>query len=292
MNLIFAGGFDNLGIHSRVIGLGGAFYGVGDASYSVFYNPAGISHLKRIEINSTYSNLFPGLEEDNLYYLTFSGALPFDPIGNFGLGVTFFKSDNWQENIFVFSYSRFIFNSFSIGGSAKILRWSAAAAPGESALSFFGLSFDAGVYYTIDDIFNEGNLRFGVAAQDITEPSIAKNGSKDAKLPMKLAAGISYFSPGFDYLFALDGIKEGDAYFLRFGAEFLGMKTQVFGIETGFYIRGGYNGIVNNISSKQSALNGGFGIFVNKLRIDYAYIHQFEINSIGGSHKISLGYQF
>ncbi|GIV45524.1 MAG: hypothetical protein KatS3mg036_0342 [Ignavibacterium sp.] len=57
-------------------------------------------------------------------------------------------------------------------------------------------------------MFGNGVLRFGAAAQDITQPSISINGSDDAKLPMKLAIGISYYSPTYDYLFAIDGIKE------------------------------------------------------------------------------------
>jgi len=291
-SLVQAGGFDNLGVHSRVIGIGGVYYGIGDAPYSVFYNPAGLAHLKRIEINSTYTNLFPGLEDESIYYLTASGVLPFEPIGNFGAGITFLKTNHWQENTLILSYARNMVGSFGIGGSVKLLRWSAAAAPGEAPLSFFGLSFDAGAYYTLENFLGQGNLRFGAAVQDITQPSIAKNGSKDAALPMKLAAGISYFSPGYDYLIGIDGIKEGDAYYLRLGAEFLAMKVRVLGVESGFYVRGGLNGVVNKIDSKQSSLNGGFGLFVEKFKFDYAYDHQLEIKSIGGSHKLSIGYQF
>jgi hypothetical protein len=291
-NLVQAGGFDNLGVHSRVIGIGGVYYGIGDAPYSVFYNPAGLAHLKRIEINSTYSNLFPGLENESIYYLTGSGVLPFEPIGSFGAGVTFLKTNHWQENTFILSYARTIFTTFGVGGSVKILRWSASAAPGEALISYFGLTFDAGAYYTIEDIFGQGSLRLGAAAQDITQPSIAKNDSKDSMLPIKLAVGISYFSPTYDYLIAIDGVKEDEAYYLKFGAEFLGMRIQVLGVETGFYVRGGYNGIVNKIYSKQSALNGGFGIFVENFKFDYAYVHQLEIESIGGSHKLSIGYHF
>lgn len=291
-NLVHAGGFDNLGVHSRVIGIGGVYYGIGDAPYTVFYNPAGLAHLKRIEINSTYTNLFPGLEDESIYYLTASGVLPFEPIGSFGAGATFLKTEHWQENTLILSYARSIISTLGVGGSVKLLRWSAAAAPGESPLSFFGWSFDAGAFYTIESIFDQGEIRIGAAVQDITQPSIAKNGSKDAALPIKMAVGVSYFSPGYDYLIGIDGVKEGDGYYLRFGAEFLGMKTYVLGVETGFYIRGGYNGIVNKINSKQNALNGGFGVFVEKFKFDYAYVHQLEIKSIGGSHKLSIGYQF
>jgi len=286
----FAGGFENLGVHSRVIALGGAFTGVGDASYTVFYNPAGLINIERFEISSTYNQLFSGLDED-LYYLTFSSTIPLWKFGKFGAGLTHLKAGAWQENTLIMSYAKDIGN-FGFGGSFKLLRWSADAAPQEKSQNYLGFTFDAGIFYSIENVFGNGILRFGAVAQDITQPSIAINGSDDAKLPMKLAAGISYYSPTYDYLIAIDGIREEDNFILRFGGEFLGMKTKVYGMETGLYLRGGYNGIVNDTPFKQNSLNGGFGVFINNLKIDYAYVNHFQIVGLGGSHKISFTYQF
>lgn len=285
-----AGGFENLGVHSRIIGLGGAYIGVGDASYTVFYNPAGLINVKRFEISSTYNQLFTGLDED-LYYLTFSSTVPLWRFGDLGAGLTHLKAGAWQENTLILSYAKDIGN-FGIGGSFKLLRWSAQAAPGEEAQSYLGFTFDAGVFYSIYQVFGNGVLKFGAAAQDITQPSISINGSDDAKLPMKLGVGISYYSPTYEYLFAVDGVKEQENYLLKIGAEFLGMKTKVYGVESGFFIRGGYNGILNNSPFKQSSLNGGFGVYLNKLKIDYAYVDHIQIVGLGGGHKISLTYQF
>jgi len=287
---LIAGGFENLGVHSRVIALGGAFTGVGDASYTVFYNPAGLINVERLEVSSTYNQLFTGIE-DNLYYLTFSSTIPLWKFGRFGAGLTHLKAGAWQENTLILSYAKDI-NNFGVGGSFKLLRWNAQPAPGENSLSYLGFSFDAGIFYKIEQVFGSGVLSFGAVAQDITEPSIAVNGSDDAKLPMKLVGGISYYSPNYNYLFAVDAVKEKENYILRFGFEFLGMKTKLYGIETGFYLRGGYNGILNDTPFKQNALNGGFGVFVNNLKIDYAYVNQIQIIGVGGSHKISFTYQF
>lgn len=287
---IFAGGFENLGVHSRIIGLGGAYTGVGDASYTVFYNPAGLINVKRFEISSTYNQLFTGLDED-LYYLAFSSTVPLWKFGDLGAGLTHLKAGAWQENTLILSYAKDIGN-FGLGGSFKLLRWSAQAAPGEEAKSYLGFTFDAGVFYSIYQVFGNGVLKFGAAAQDITQPSISINGSDDAKLPMKLAFGISYYSPTYEYLFAIDGIKEEENLLIKFGAEFLAMKSKVYGVESGLFLRGGYNGIVNESPFKQNSLNGGFGVFVNRLKIDYAYSNHIQITGLSGGHKISLTYQF
>lgn len=287
---LFAGGFENLGVHSRVIALGGAFTGVGDASYTVFYNPAGLINLNSLEISSTYNQLFTGLDED-LYYLTFSSTVPLWKLGKFGAGLTHLKAGAWQENTLIMSYAKDIGN-FGIGGSFKLLRWSALPAPGENSQNYLGFTFDAGIFYSIENVLGNGIIRFGAAAQDITQPSIAINGSDDAKLPMKLAVGGSYYSPTYKYLIAVDGVKEEDNYLLKFGAEFLAAETKFAGIQTGFVVRGGYNSIINNSPFQQSSLSGGFGLFINKLRIDYAYMNNMQVIGIGGSHKFSLSYQF
>ncbi len=288
--LVFAGGFENLGVHGRVNALGGAFTGVGDASYTVFYNPAGLINVKQFEISSTYNQLFSGLDDD-VYYIAFSSTVPLWKFGEFGAGLTHLKAGSWQENTLIVSYAKDIEN-FGIGGSFKLLRWSAEAAPGEQSQNYLGFTFDAGIFYSIDKVFGNGIIRLGASAQDISQPSIAINGSNDAKIPMKLSAGISYFSPTYEYLLAIDGIKENENYLIKFGAEFLAMKNKIYGIETGLYLRGGYNGIVNESPYKQNSLNGGFGVFVNKLRIDYAYVSRGYIVGIGNSHIISLTYQF
>lgn len=289
-SILNAGGFENLGIHSRVISLGGAFTGVGDASYTVFYNPAGLMNIERFEFSSTYNQLFTGVEDD-LYYLTFTSTIPLWKFGSFGAGLTHLKAGAWQENTLILSYAKGIGN-FGLGGSFKLLRWNAQAAPGEDRQNYLGFSFDAGLFYKIEQVFGNGIFSFGAVVQDITQPSIAINGSDDARLPLKIMAGISYYSPTYNYLFAVDVVKENENYLLRIGSEFLAMKTKIYGIETGFYLRGGYNGIVNDAPYKQNSLNGGFGLFVNELKIDYAYVNHFQIVGLSGSHKISFTYQF
>jgi len=287
---LFAGGFDNLGYSARPVALGGAYIAIADDPSAVFYNPAGLPQLRSLSVSTMYSRLFPGVEDDNLNLFALSAAMPVSIIGTFGVGGTFFNTNLWKESMFIASYGRTIYAGFSIGGSVKVLQWSAAAPPGESSLSYIGLSFDAGAHCVLNNIFEGNDLRLGVVLRDITQPSIAKNGASDAKLPLKVDVGAAYISTTYNYLIAVSLSKEADDIKLRGGAELVGLSGEILGNPSAFLLRVGGAGIINN--KTQGELNGGFGINLGSLNIDYAYVYYFEISNLGGSHKISLGYSF
>jgi hypothetical protein len=56
--------------------------------------------------------------------------------------------------MFIAAYAREVYRTFAVGGSVKLLRWSAEPAPGESGLSYFGFTFDVGAHYTFQDILS------------------------------------------------------------------------------------------------------------------------------------------
>lgn len=289
---IQAGGFDDLGNSARIISMGGANIAIADAPYSIFYNPAGIHKLKNLSLSTTYSNLYPGITDDNLNYFSLSAVVPWEIIGEFGVGGTFLNSQLWKENTFIFSYAREIYGDIAVGGSLKLLRWSAGAAPGESALSYFGFTFDVGAHYTLSNIFENSELRVGVSIQNLTQPSIASNGSDDAKLPMSMGLGFAYVSNKHNYIIALDIVRFDGATKIKTGAEFLGLREEFFGLNTAFLIRVGYDGILGSDVYIQRGINGGFGLNIDDLKVDYAYVFPLVLQNVGGSHKISLNYNF
>lgn len=289
---LWAGGFDDLGNSARVVSMGGAHIAVADAPYSIFYNPAGIHKIRNLSLSTTYSSLYPGIVDDNINYFSLSAVVPYELIGEFGVGGTFLNSELWKENTFIFSYAREVYGDFAVGGSLKLLRWTAEAAPGESALSYFGFTFDAGVHYTITDFLQNSDLRVGGSVQNITQPSIAHNGSDNANLPMLLGLGIALVSHEYNYIVALDLIKYDNTTKIKTGAEFLGLRQEVFGLNTAFLIRVGYDGIIGSDVYNQKGINGGFGLNVNSFMIDYAYVFPLVLQNVGGSHKISLNYNF
>lgn len=287
-----AGGFDDLGNSARVVSMGGANIAVADAPYSIFYNPAGIYNIKNLSLSSTYSNLYQGITDDNLNYFSLSAVVPLEVIGEFGIGGTFLNSELWKENTFIFSYARQLYGDIALGGSLKLLRWSAEAAPGETALSYFGFTFDIGAHYTFSNLISNSDLRVGLAIQNLTQPSISNNGSPDAKLPISMGLGLAFISKEYNYVVALDILRYDETTRINTGAEFLGLRQEVFGLNTAFLIRGGYNGIVGSDVFTQRGVNAGFGLNVDDLKIDYAYVFPLVLQNVGGSHKISLNYNF
>ncbi len=287
----YAGGFSDLGNSARVSSMGGASLTLTDAPYLIFYNPANLYKLNKPVISTTYSNLYPNVEGDNLNFISLSGIVPLDFIGVLGLGGNFLNTDLWKEYTLAGAYSRELIENLSVGGTFKVIGWSAAAAPGESALSYTGFAVDAGVYYALKNLLPSNSINFGLSVQNINQPSIASSGS-DGKLPMRVGLGVGIESSKFNYLIALDVIKESDIIFIKGGAEFLGIRDQILGYETQFLLRMGYNNILQSDFAREGGINGGFGLVVDKVKIDYGYIFPLVISNTGGINRISLTYNF
>lgn len=289
---LYAGGFDDLGNSARAASMGGAFIAVSGVPYSVFFNPASIHNIDRISISTTYSNLFPGIQDDNLNYFSLSGVMPLDIFGRLGVGGTFLNTSHWKETTLSGVYSREIYGDFAVGAGVKLLQWSAAAAPGESALSYLGFTVDIGVLYTFKNLLSNSELSLGLVVQNITQPSIASNGSSDAKLPMKIGFGTSFYSSLYNYMINVDVIKENDIISVKTGSEFSAFKSDFLQLDSEFLVRAGYNRIINSDFAEQSGLTGGFGLNINNIVLDYAYLFPFELKNVGGTHKVSLLYKF
>ncbi len=287
-NLSFAGAFKDLGNGARAISLGLSYTAISNNAYGVFYNPAGIGQLKSLSFGSTYSKLYPFVEDENLYYLAFGAVLPVFSVFDFGAGVTFFKTGMWSENQLVFSIAREFkyIKGLSLGGSVKFLRWSSVAPVGESAYSYFNFTFDAGAIFVWKNFINGSDLRFGVSARNITQPSIAVNKSKDAKLPLEISGGIVYVSNSFNYLFGVGVLKSDDDFKADIAFEIQAFSEKFLNSDFEFVLRGSAGTSLNG--NKQNSVNPGFGLRYWKFKIDYVYVYQFEIPEAGGSHKFSI----
>jgi hypothetical protein len=290
-HLLFGGGgFTSIGYSARGIGLGNSLVSLSGQPYSLFYNPSGIYDIKSVGLASTYIKLFPNVENDNLNYYTVSAAIPLHPIGVLGIGATMFKTDMWSENIVYGTYAREIYANFAVGGSLKLLRWSATAAPDESALSYFGVTADAGARYTMEDFIPGNDLAAGVSIRNINQPSIAKNGSDDAKLPMGIDIGLAYTSKTYNYRFITSLEMEDDITKIHLGAEIVASKGKMYGVDYQISFRAGGESITS--AGRQGQMNGGIGIELDKFTIDYSYVYNFEMSNISGNHVISLNYTF
>lgn len=289
----FSGAFKDLGNGARAISLGLSYVAISDNPYAVFYNPAGIGQFKMLSLASTYSKLYPFVQDENLYYLTFGAVLPVFSVFDFGAGVSFFKTGMWSENQFIFSIAREFkyIKGLSLGGSVKILRWSSVAPPGEGTYSYFNFTFDAGAIFVWKNFVNGSDLRFGLSLRNITQPSIAVNKSKDAKLPMEIAGGLVYVSNSFHYLVGVGVVKSGDQFRVDAGFEISAFSSEFLKNNFEFVLRGSGGMNVSDVK-RQSSINPGFGLRYWKFKIDYAYVHHFDLADAGGDHKFSIEFNF
>jgi len=291
-----AGGFSKLPVSARAVTLGGSLVSFSDDPNVVFYNPAGIAALKTLSISTSYTQLFTGISDDRLSYISGSAVANLGLVGNLGVGIRSFSSNFWKENEIVGSYAQSLFDLFFIGGSVKLMQWSTPAPSGrlavpEEGLSNVTLSFDAGAQAQLNNIVPDNDIRFGVFVGDITQPSIAKNGAPEGKLNLRLSTGIAYISRVYNYAVTAHYTVAGTMRRLGVGLEILALETSVLEQPVHLVVRAGGGGGLQ-ATAKQGDLNGGLGLTVAGLSFDYAFAYQTELSYVSGTHHLTLRYSF
>lgn len=293
--MLFSGGFSKLPASARAVALGGSLVSFTNDPNVIFYNPAGIASMNSLAVSTSFTQLFPGIADDNLRYISASAVANLSFLGNVGLGVKSFSSAFWKENEIVGTYAQDAFGVLSVGGSAKLLQWSTPSPSGrlaqpEAGYSKITLSFDVGAQTTIKDIVPDNDVTIGFMMGDFTRPSIAQNGSSDASLDLKMSLGVQYFSRVYNYAVTAHYTIMGSVQRLGVGTEILAMKTSLLDEEAEVVVRVGGGGQLQ--SGQQGDINGGLGLSVGGLTMDYAYTIQTELQYVGGTHHISLRYFF
>lgn len=293
---LHAQAFANKGYHARLTALGHATTALTDDAALLFYNPSSIGFSNTPNVFAGYTNLYPSVVDDKLNVLNAAGTYVLNDFGVIGVGISQFSPNFWTERTIVASFAtRLLDENFSIGGSAKILGWNAESPQGENAipepaLSYNGFTIDVGVLYRISEIFPENDFQVGLSILNITEPSVAKNNSQDAILPMESAVGFAYLSHKYNYSI-LGGLsyKQEDIR-ITFGTEISALTATVVGLDGTFFVRFGGGRITAKDS--QGEYNGGFGLLVNNLSIDYSYTYQAFIQGVGGISSVAVSYEF
>ncbi len=291
-----AGGFGKLPISARAVSLGGRLVALQDDPNVLFSNPSGISGLTGLTLSTSYTSLYHGISDDNISYLSGSAVTNLGWIGNVGVGLSTFRSNNWKEGTLVGSYAMTLFEGLSIGANAKLLYWSAGvpqgrlAMPEPKALSSSTISFDAGVQLKIVDLFPENDLIIGASMQDLMRPSISMDRSSDARLPLGASLGVAYISRSLEYLVQLEFVQAGDLRRLAVGVEIVATRGEVVGQSVAFIVRGGASTAI--LPAQQGDLTGGIGLEIDAFRLDYAFGQPTKIQALAGNHHVSLRYSF
>ncbi len=273
------GSFLNWGQGSRALGLGGAFVGMADDASALWWNPAGLMQLNKMEITTLYASLW-----EDTYYNFIGYAHPTLNWGSFGVGVVQIDSKNFKErsniadtptnfNIvqqaFLLSYGNKFLEKLSAGVSFKMISQKMPS------YSDTGLGIDGSLFYRSLD----KKLSLGVNLQNLVAPELNLKQTTDKYSFMPKVGGSYTFSPVFrknkDKLLACFEIDYSS--FSQYFTNSLGVEYWML---PSFALRLGKN--------KNADMSFGFGCVYNNLQIDYSLIN----HELGLNHNFSLTYRF
>lgn len=282
-NLIYAGGvgttaanYLKIGAGARATAMADTYVGLANDISSVYWNPAGITEMKKTEIGFTNLNHLVGISSKTL-----SGIVPVDETHFFGgyytsLGTpddeeTQFSSgglaytetgDTFKSaiNIIALSYGNKWSDKLSFGGNLKLINEDLAGEKSDGMLIDLGL---------LHHDFLMKDLSFGAVMKNLG----IKKLREDEEYPFMIAAGVSYQTRAFEndlFLLADLELPNDNSARIGLGAEYwIDMVAARLGYSN-------YNGFTL-----------GMGLALDSLKADYAYVPYGEL---GSTHRISISY--
>ena len=246
----YAGAFLRMGLGAEAVAQGDAFTARACNGFAAYYNPAGLSHLKRRTFATSYSNL--ALDRSlNFIGLTF----PLKPTAGLALGwvnagVTnidgrdydgnHYGTLSFHENAFFFAFSNQLSKYVSAGIGVKVLYGLfPKMLDDDKALKATGVGFDFGML-----IKPIPKLQFGFQVREInskygwdTSEFWAQGTSKNDEFPSIYKGGVAFF-PTAEMSVEYDlEVSEREALEHHFGLEY----SVIFKSEYVFMLRSGYD---------------------------------------------------
>lgn len=273
--------FLQIGVGGRATAMGGAFVAVSDDASALYWNPAGITSIKKNEIISTHSEWLAGLDFNYL-----GAVFNFEKIGNVGFALTMLnvpkmlvRTEEFQEGTgetfdaadiaFGITYASSVGERFSVGGTVKFIQqriWhtksrAIAVDLGTKYKTDFlgGMVIGATIYNFGSDMKMQGrDLRTFVDPDPIGEGNndrVPVNFETDSwSLPLNFQFGIAFEplkTPMHNILIAIDALHPSSNYeSVNIGGEY-GFQKRVF-------LRGGYEALF--LKDVEAGVNAGFGV--------------------------------
>ncbi len=303
--------FLTIGVGSRANGMGDAFTALANDGTAMYWNPAGIANLERMEIVSNYCQWIADI---NIMY--FGLVLPFNQYGTFGINAThlsagemevtteanpegtgeFFNSGSYAIGL---TYAKTLTDRFLIGGNLKYINeYILNSSAGSVAIDigtlfkspFWGIRFGASIsnfggkmQITGEDL---------TVTKDIDETISGNNESVNAylatdkfDLPLMLRVGLSGDigkSKMIRTTWAVDAIHPND------NSEYINLGLEMGLLNDLIILRAGAKALYMKYRDENLSLGGGLNIpLANsiKFHVDYAYQ---SYHNLGQVHKYTL----
>lgn len=255
-----AGG-ERLETSGRAVALGGAFVGLGNSAYAIFYNPAGLSRLALREVSGFYARPF-GLSE--LSYFNFAYADPLllpESFGTMGVAAQRYGFDLYNETKFSLAYANSFEQKFFYGVTVSYNTLAIATYGTDAA---FGI--DAGVMALLSP-----QLAVGFAATNLNRPVMS---TAAEPLAQTYTLGASYRM--LTNVMLVADLEKDVRYPLsiKAGAEYEPVAS--LALRLGF-------------ATEPSKLTGGIGLRYAGIEFDYAF---YSHPDLGLTHQASVSLAF
>lgn len=185
-------------IGARPLGLGETFTAIADDGNAVYWNPAGLPTLKRIEFNSMYANLYniPGMK--GLYL---SAVVPLTP--RYTVGASWFHLGFGDDELEYFrnkinlSFGARVYGNLSLGANFKYLNTDARLdGYSEGKGNGFGIDFGALYYFPLKNWGFLKQINLGLMTHDIggTDLKYSDTDKSETVFKQNIRFGLSLFA--------------------------------------------------------------------------------------------------
>ncbi|MFH1784302.1 MAG: PorV/PorQ family protein [bacterium] len=284
--------FLKIGVGARSIGMGSAFVGLSDDATASFWNPAGLTQLKKNEIHAMHTEWISDMTYDYIGY-----AIP-QRDNTFGVSIIYLSTGNIEkrgasgeemgdfsayDSCATVSYARKLSSDIGLGVNVKVIQ---QKIDNETAK---GVAVDIGQMYSISST----GLSLGLAVRNIG-PKM-KFIEEEYSLPLTVSLGAAYkilgiANIGMDIQYQVIDEKTN----VSFGTEYapVGMLSLRAGYLMKLLSPGSETGSIAGMNSDLGALSGlgaGFGMKLGGTSLDYAFV---PYGDLGNTHRLSISSQF
>jgi len=298
--------FEDTGTGARATALGGAYTAMGDDTWSLLYNPAGLARSKQPEIVTEYSQLLTGLSDGSNLYQYFTGVSV--PLKSYGTAAVGWKevgfSGLYNEQTVSLGYGQWILSNLAGGVAVKYLRQSfvvpntvvddsgniQAGTPSlfsQNGNARANLSADVGLLYRISD-----RQHLGFSVQNINEPNMALDANDTDRLGRAWHVGWAGENTRKLIITTDLSMDECSSCGMRDYSMIGGLEKWWGSASSSEFAARGALAVGNRDFQQVST---GFGYRLKNLNLDYAFVFTLSGEAIGntsGTHRFSLAYRF